>query len=56
MSAWCPWTAADKDILKQVQRRAVNMISGLSGRTRTETGEQKNIYRHAANVQHYPWF
>ena len=32
VSAWCPWTAADKDVLERVQCRAVNMISGLSGR------------------------
>ena len=27
--AWAPWTAADKDILENVQRRAVRMASGL---------------------------
>ena len=27
--AWAPWTAADKDILENVQRRAVRMVSGL---------------------------
>ena len=32
MSSWCPWTAVHKDVLERVQRRAVNMISGLSGR------------------------
>ena len=32
VSAWSPWTAVDKDILERVQRRAINMISGLSGR------------------------
>ena len=47
--------AADKDVLKQVQRRAVNKISGLSGRTyvdklkELELG-QKTLYRHAANI------
>ena len=32
VSSWCPWTAVHKDVLERVQRRAVNMISGLSGR------------------------
>jgi len=47
--------AADKDVLKQVQRRAVNKISGLSGRTyvdklkELELG-QKTLYRQAANI------
>ncbi len=47
--------AADKDVLKQVQRRVVNKISGLSGRTyvdklkELELG-QKTLYRHAANI------
>ena len=27
MFAWRPWTSADKEVLEQVQRRAVNMIS-----------------------------
>ena len=27
--AWAPWTAADKDILENVQRRVVKMVSGL---------------------------
>ena len=29
---WCPLTAVEKDVLELVQQRAVNMISGLSGR------------------------
>ena len=36
----CPWTAADKDELEQVQRRAVNMISELSGKTYGEQSER----------------
>ena len=35
-SAWSPFTVADKEILESVQRRAVNMVSGISG-----TYEQK---------------
>ena len=30
-SAWSPYTAADKDLLESVQRRAVGMITNLSG-------------------------
>ena len=30
-SAWSPYTVADKDLLESVQRRAVRMISNLSG-------------------------
>ena len=30
-SAWSPYTVADKDLLESVQRRAVKMISNLSG-------------------------
>jgi len=29
--AWTPWTATDIEILEKVQRRAVNLISGLKG-------------------------
>jgi len=27
--AWAPWQAADKEVLEKVQKRAVNMVSGL---------------------------
>ena len=27
--AWSPWTAADKAVLENVQKRAVRMVSGL---------------------------
>ena len=30
-SAWSPYTVADKDLLENVQRRAIRMISGLKG-------------------------
>ncbi len=30
--AWCPWTKTDADALEKVQRRAVNMVSGLKSR------------------------
>ena len=29
--AWSPWTAADIEKLEKVQKRAVNLISGLKG-------------------------
>jgi ribonuclease P/MRP protein subunit RPP40 len=31
--AWSPWLEADKEVLEKVQRRAVNMISGLKAKT-----------------------
>ena len=34
--AWSPWTAADKEVIENVQKKAVGMISGLSGRTYEE--------------------
>ena len=34
--AWSPWTAADKEIIENVQKKAVGMISGLSGKTYEE--------------------
>ena len=33
IQAWSPYTQADKDKLEQVQRRAVNMVAGLRGRS-----------------------
>ena len=27
--AWAPWTAADKAVLENVQKRAIRMVSGL---------------------------
>jgi ribonuclease P/MRP protein subunit RPP40 len=31
VQAWSPWTLQDKDMLEKVQKRAVGMVSGLSG-------------------------
>ena len=36
VQAWCPWTVADKDALEKIQRRVVNMVSGLQGKTYEE--------------------
>ena len=33
---WCPWTAGDIESLERVQRRAVNLVVGLKGRTYEE--------------------
>jgi ribonucleases P/MRP protein subunit RPP40 len=32
VQAWSPWLQADKEVLEKVQRRAVNMVSGLRSR------------------------
>ena len=34
--AWSPWTGHDIEILEKVQRRAVNLITGLNGRAYDE--------------------
>lgn len=34
--AWSPWLESDKDCLEKVQKRAINMISGLRGKTYEE--------------------
>ena len=34
--AWSPWKQADVDCLERVQKRAVAMVSGLTGRTYEE--------------------
>jgi hypothetical protein len=34
--AWCPWTKTDADALEKVQRRAVNMVSGLKSHDYSE--------------------
>ena len=31
-TAWAPWTECDKNILEKVQRKAVGMVSGLTGK------------------------
>ena len=31
IQAWSPWTAADKEVLEQVQKRAIIMVSGQRG-------------------------
>ena len=35
-AAWSPWTEADSNCLELVQKRAVQMISGLTGKTYME--------------------
>ena len=41
--AWCPWTAGDIEILERVQRRAVNLVVGLKGRTYEEKLTEQGI-------------
>ena len=36
VSARSPWTEQDKDLIEKVQKKFVNMISGLSGKTYKE--------------------
>ena len=32
IQVWSPWTVADREVLEQVQKRAIRMVSDLSGR------------------------
>jgi hypothetical protein len=34
--AWCPWTNSDAEALEKVQKRAVNMVSGLKSQDYNE--------------------
>ena len=43
VQAWSPYNAADKELLEKVQRRAVGMISGLTGRTYEERLAECNL-------------
>ena len=36
VQSWSPWTVGDKEVLEQVQRRAVKMVSNLRGQTYEE--------------------
>ena len=36
VQAWAPWTAADKETLERIQKRAVKMVTGLKGTTYEE--------------------
>ena len=41
--AWAPWQAADKEVLEQVQRRAVKMVSGLKPGTYEEQLQEMGL-------------
>ena len=41
--AWAPWAAGDMDILEKVQKRAINLITGLKGRTYEEKLEELGL-------------
>ena len=36
VAAWSPWTQGDKDLLENVQRRAIGMVTNFKGRTYEE--------------------
>ena len=42
-AAWSPWTEGDKAILEDVQKKAVRMVSGLSGTSYEEKLEEINL-------------
>ena len=41
--AWSPWLVQDIEILEQVQKKAVNFIVGLSGKTYEEKLSELNL-------------
>ncbi len=53
--AWSPWLAKDTEALKKVQKKAVNMVSGLKRSTDEEKLEELRILtmqerRHQADM------
>ena len=36
VTAWSPWTVSDKEVLEKIQIKAVNLITGLKGKTYLE--------------------
>jgi hypothetical protein len=43
VQAWSPWSAADKELLEKVQRRAVRMVSGLKSRDYEDRLRELNL-------------
>ena len=41
--AWSPWTVGDTEILERIQRRAINLITGLSASTYEDKLKELNI-------------
>ena len=42
-TAWSPWTAGDRDTLEKVQIKAINLITGLKGKTYMEKLQELSI-------------
>ena len=43
LPAWSPWNEADKIVIENVQKRTVNMISGLTGTTYEEKCQELGL-------------
>ena len=41
--AWCPWSVGDKETIEKVQKRAVSMVSGLTGSSYSEKLIELNL-------------
>jgi hypothetical protein len=57
VQAWSPWQQADRDVLEKVQRRAINMVSGLRSRDYDERLRELGLTsleerRHQADMNH----
>ena len=45
VTAWSPWTVSDKEVLEKVQIKAVNLITGLNGKTYLEKLHELGLLR-----------
>ena len=43
VTAWSPWTAGDIDVLEKVQIKAINLITGLKGKSYMEKLQELGI-------------
>ena len=41
--AWCPWSVGDKETIEKVQKKAVSMVSGLTGSSYSEKRIELNL-------------
>ncbi len=48
--AWSPWSESDKAVLEKIQRRAINMVSGLKGTEYEERLKELGKRRHQADM------
>jgi ribonucleases P/MRP protein subunit RPP40 len=57
VQSWSPWQQADKDVLENMQQRAIRMVSGLQSRTYEDQLKELGLTtleerRHQADMAH----